>query len=191
MGNYKEMLDYLWLTEHIQWDLALYGLFFLNLLMLFMQGDGNAFGTMLCIAVMVSCVIDKTYAFGYMLDPAPYTAEQYHSEVFIGTYLIRVAMFVGPLTIAGSTKNPKLRFIAIIAGVSGCSYMFARWYTDQRESNVKGTIGYLHLGAQSLMVTLVLVRAIAREKLAVVVDRNVPGAVFSDLAADDVEVKLA
>ncbi|MBN1565819.1 MAG: hypothetical protein JXA10_18395, partial [Anaerolineae bacterium] len=111
-----------------------------------MQGDGSAFASLICIIILVSVVIDKTFGFGYMLDPGPYTPEVCHEQIFFGTYLIRVAMFVGPLSIAGMTQNPKSRGVAIVAGISGGVYMFARWYYDQRDSPYEDIVCSSYIG---------------------------------------------
>ncbi len=191
MENFNEMVKLLGLTDQIQWDFALYWLFFINVILLMVQPEGSAFATMLGIAVLVSAVIDKTFAFGYMLDPGAYTPQKYHEEVFIGTYLVRVAMFVGPLTVAGSTKDPKVRGLAIIAGISGGVYMFARWFFQQYKSDVKGRISYLDIqfALQDVGLLLLLGRVWLRHHFTV--NRNIPVTVLGNVASDDVEIKIA
>lgn len=191
MENFNEMLDLLGLTDQIQWDLALYWIFFINVILLMVQPEGSAFATLLCIVVLVSAVIDKTLAFGYMLDPGAYTPQKYHEEVFIGTYLIRVAMFVGPLTIAGSTKNSKVRGLAILAGISGGAYMFARWFFQQYKSDVKGRISYLDIqfALQDVGLLLLLGRVWLRYHFTV--NRDIPVTVSGNIASDDIEIKIA
>jgi hypothetical protein len=192
MDQFKEMLNALWLTDEIHWDLALYGLFLLNLILLIMQTEGSALATFLLIVVLVSLIIDKTRAFGYMIefDMTRYTREQFHEQIFIGTYLIRVAMFAIPLSIAGMTKNSKSRGPAVVAGISGGAYMFTRWFFEQRET--PGTdigVGYVPvvMMVQHIGLLLILARITLRNKLRNVY-RDIPVTVAGDFAAHDVEI---
>ncbi|HMM73846.1 MAG TPA: hypothetical protein PKC22_16750, partial [Rhodocyclaceae bacterium] len=69
-----------------------------------------------------------------MFPASPYyTREQCHEQIFIGTYLIRAAIFAAPLSVAGMTKNPGSRLWGIVAGILGGVYMFARWFMEQRD----------------------------------------------------------
>lgn len=192
MDQFKEMINALWLTDQIQWDIALYVLFFLNLVLLIMQTEGSAFATLLLIIVLVAIIIDKTLAFGYMIDfdMTRYTRERFHEEIFIGTYLIRVAMFAVPLSIAGMTKNPKSRGPAVIAGVGGGAYMFVRWFSEQR--NAPGTdigLGYVPM-LQYMGLLLMAARFTLRNRLCFV-DRDIPVTVPGELAAHDVEIEFS
>ena len=191
MENLKEMVDYLWLTDELHWDLALYWIFLINVVMLFTLPDGSTLGTFIAIVVIIGSVIDKVFGFGFMLDPGRYTPEHYHAKIFIGTYLMRAVMFVGPLSVAGSTDSPKARFVGIIAGLSGGVYSFARWYFDQRDVSTTDIGVYLHwdMLAQSAGMTLLLARlALGRRVRLGFVHRNVPVTITRDLAAHDVEV---
>jgi hypothetical protein len=194
MDTLKPMIDALWLTNEPMWDLALYWLFILNIALLMMQGEGQALASLLLMIVLVSIVIDKTWGFGYMLDPGPYTPVKCHEEIFFGTYLIRVAMFVFPLMIAGMTHNPKSRGVGILAGISGGIYMFGRWYMEQRNSTSTALFcAYLFSGQflmQNAGMVLIVARIALRRRLGFV-NRNVPVAVFSDFGANDVEVDLS
>jgi len=189
MENLKEMIDYLWLTDDLHWDLALYWIFLINIVMLFTLPDGSTLGTSIAIIVIIGAVIDKVYGFGFMLDPGRYTPERYHAEIFIGTYLMRAVMFVGPLSVAGSTDNPKTRAVGILAGLSGGVYSFARWYFDQREVSTTDIGLYLHweMFAQSAGMVLVLAHLALRRRFGFV-HRDVPVTVTRVLAAHDVEV---
>ena len=183
MEELREMVNALGPSDKIHWDLALYWIFIINIVVMMMQPEGSAFTTLLGILVLVSAVIDKTYGFGYMFDPGPYSPKQCHEEVFIGTYLIRVAMFVAPLAIAGSTTNPKSRGVAVLAGISGGVYMFTRWYFDQRDITTTAItcsyIGFFMLAA----------RVLWHERLfPVTVHRHIPVTVAGDLATHDIEV---
>jgi len=195
MADVKEMISALGLTDEIHWDIALYVLFFLNLILMSLQSGSSAFGALLSIVILVSIVLDKTRAFGYMLDPGPYGPTRCHEEIFLGTYLIRVAMFALPLTIAGMTKNGKARGLGILTGIAGGAYMFIRWYMEQRDVTTKDlTCAYLFttFALQNVGVILVIARLYWRENLHLgTVYRDIPVTVTRDLAAHDVEVEIA
>ena len=184
--DYKAMLESLWLTDQPLWDFALYGLFLLNIILLITVPSESSFGTMLGILVLISIVIDKTYAFGYLMK-SPYP-KACHAKIFIGTYLIRAVMFVAPLTIAGSTDSGKARGMGIIAGLAGGAYMFGRWFMDQR-GVTSSTITcqnpeVVGAGAQAL---LLLGYWVARRS-ARLVNGHVPIPIARELAAHEVEV---
>jgi drug/metabolite transporter (DMT)-like permease len=148
---------------------------------------------MLSIAVLISIFIDKTYAFGYILKPTDMTPEYCHAKIFIGTYLLRVVIFVAPLTIAGSTDEGKVRAGAILAGIGGAIYSFIRWFMDQRE--VSGTrITCMNpaetaMMLQSLGIMLVLAKIALRDRFLLgTIHRHVPVAVPLELAAHEVEI---
>lgn len=191
MENLKEMIDYLWLTDKLHWDLALYWIFLINVVMLFSLPDGSTLGTLISIAVILGAVIDKVYGFGFMLDPGRYSPERYHAEIFIGTYLVRAVMFVGPLSVAGSTTNPKTRAVGILAGLSGGVYTFVRWYFEQREVSTTDIGLYLHwdMLAQSAGMALALGRlALGRRLRLGSIYRDIPVTVAGVFAAHEVEV---
>ena len=184
--DYKAMLELLWLTDQPLWDFALYGLFLLNIILLITVPSESSFGTMLGILILISIVIDKTYAFGYLMK-SPYPKEC-HAKIFIGTYLIRAIMFVAPLTIAGSTDSGKARGMGIIAGLAGAAYMFGRWFMEQRNV-VSSTITCQNpevaiAGAQAL---LLLGYWVARRSVRLV-NGHIPIPIARELAAHEVEV---
>jgi hypothetical protein len=188
METLKEMVNALGPTDQLQWDVALYTLFFFNIVLLALLPDGSTMGTLLSIVVLISVVIDKTYAFGYILkSPNP---EYCHAKIFIGTYLIRAAMFVAPLTIAGSTHEGKVRTMGIVAGVWGGVYMFGRWFFDQRDiSSTQITCMNTDITIQSAGMILMLARLVLRNRLCLgTVHRDIPAAILGDLPAHEVEV---
>ncbi|MBN2302941.1 MAG: hypothetical protein JXQ72_00600 [Anaerolineae bacterium] len=184
MDDVKAMAEALWLTDKLQWDIFLYLIFFLNVITLMILPDGSpAIYTMILIGVLMSAVIDKTYAFGYMLNPTYYTPEECHGEIFIGTYLIRALMFAGPLMLAGTTDKGSIRFLTIVAGILGAVYMFARWYFDQRE------VSSLEIMCESVGMLLVFGRLVWRRRLLVgTVNRHIPVTIPGDLAAHEIEI---
>jgi len=188
METLKEMVNALGPSDQLQWDIALYTLFFLNAVLLMLLPDGSTLGTFLSIVVLISVVIDKTFAFGYILKaPDP---KYCHAKIFIGTYLIRAAMFVAPLTIAGSTHEGKVRGAGILAGIAGAVYMFGRWFFEQRDVNAtRITCLNTEVMIQSAGMILVLARLVLRDRLLLgTVHRGIPAAILGDLPAHEVEV---
>ncbi len=133
MENVQEIINALGPSDQLHWDIILYVLFFLNLVLLIMLPDGATLHTMLTILVLLAVFIDKTYAFGHFMNSGRYTPETCHAKIFIGTYIIRAAMFVVPLIIAGSTDEDKVRALGILLGLIAIGYILGRWYIDQRE----------------------------------------------------------
>ena len=195
MNELKQMIDALWLTDKIYWDIALYWIFFINLVVRFVLPDGSTLQTGITIITLLAVVIDKVYAFGYMFDSGRYGAIRCHEAIFFGTYIIRIIMLVAPLTVAGSTNSDRTRAVAILAGISGGVYAFTRWYVDQRDvSTTALTCAFLNVSmmAQNAGLALIVAKLILRERLFLgAVHRHVPVAVLVDLPADEVEVQAA
>ena len=184
--DYKAMLESLWLTDQPLWDFALYGLFLLNIILLIVVPSESSFGTMLGIVILISIVIDKTYAFGYLMK-SPYPKDC-HAKIFIGTYLIRAIMFVAPLTIAGSTESGKARGMGILAGLAGGAYMFGRWFMEQRDV-VSTTITCQNPEAVAASAqALLLLGYVAARRSVRLVNGHVPLPIARELAAHEVEV---
>lgn len=177
-------------SDTLAWDLTLYALFLLNVVILLLLPDGSTLGTVLSIAVILCLFIDKTYAFGHLLDSGPYSPEYCHAKIFVGTYLIRAVIFAAPLTVAASTDKGSVRTLGVIAGIGGAVYMFLRWFSDQREVDAPNITCFdSEAMVHSASLVLVLGRVALRNRLNLwAVDRNVPGAVPGDLAAHEVEV---
>lgn len=195
MAEIKQMIDALWLTDKIYWDLLLYWIFLLNVIILFVLPDGSSFQTTITIITIMAVVIDKVYAFGYMLDAGRYTPQRCHEAIFFGTYIIRIIMLVAPLTVAGSTSNGKVRGIGILAAISGGIYAFTRWFIDQRNvSSTALTCAFLDLGfaAQTAGMVLILAKIALRDRLSLgAIHRHIPITVLAELPADEVEVQAA
>jgi len=177
-------------SDTLAWDLTLYTLFLLNVVILLLLPDGSTLGTVLSIAVILCLFIDKTFAFGHLLDSGPYSPEYCHAKIFVGTYLIRAVIFAAPLTIAASTDKGSVRTLGVIAGIGGAIYMFLRWFSDQREVEAPNiTCFNSEVMVHSASLVLVLGRVALRNRLRLwTVYRDVPGAVLGDLAAHEVEV---
>ncbi len=173
------------------WNIALYVLFFLNIILLLIVPDGDSMHTMLIIFILMGIIIDKAFAFGYLLDaPNPIKC---HTEDFLGTYLIRAYMFIGPWIVAGATSEGKVRGLGILVGLGGLAYSVARWFLEQREAG-DGNITCFITGlwaAQALLPFLPLAYAVLRRKLALFVDGHVPVTIVGELAAYEIEVERA
>ena len=190
MAEFKEIISALGPYEGgLGWSIALYTLFFFNLILLLIEG--SSFGTNIGIVVLLALFIDKTFAFGHMFNPSGMDPRLCHSEVFFGTYLARVAMFAGPFAIAGATKNGKARAVAILAGLGGMTYMFGRWFLEQRESNVTSVTCMVDakVMVQTVGMLLVLARITLRDRFRLgTVDRHIPVTITGELAPDEIEI---
>lgn len=190
MGDFQPIIDAIGPTENLHWDIFLYTLFFFNLIMMFILPDGATLHTMLIIFVLISIFIDKTYAFGHLLNSDTYDPETCHAKVFVGTYLIRALIFVSPLMIAGSTEEGKVRGLAILLGILGAGYMIGRWFLEQREYEGEDIV-CMNAGtvAQNTVMIITLAYAtLRRSAVLLAVNRVVPGAILRELAPDEVEV---
>jgi hypothetical protein len=193
MEEVKAIINSVGLTDLWYWDITLYALFFVNIIILVILPDGSTMGTMLSILVLICIFIDKTYAFGFILKPTDMTPEYCHSRIFIGTYLVRVVIFIAPLTIAGSTDEGKIRAGAIVAGIGGAVYSFLRWFMEQREvSTTRITCmnpAETEMVLQSLGIVLILAKVALRDRfLPGTIHRSVPVAVPLELAPHEVEI---
>lgn len=190
MDELREIFSALWLTDELHWDIALYILFVLNLILLIQQPDGQPLPTGLVIIVLVAIVIDKVKAFGYMFPPsAYYTREQCHEQIFVGTYLIRAVIFAAPLSVAGMTKNPGSRPVGILAGVLGGAYLFVRWYLEQRNVATTDLFCATAFAGMALYQTGLALFGGRGRLLLGRVHRHAPVLVAVELAADGVEIE--
>jgi hypothetical protein len=192
MADAKEILGSLGPSSGgLHWSIMLYWIFLINLIIMLMEG--SSFGTNIGIVVMICAFIDKTWAFGYMFNPENGVfddPEICHTKAFVGTYLIRVFMFAGPFTIAGATKNGKVRGAAILAGLSGVAYMIGRWYLDQRDFETSRiTCLNTDMVIQSVGLVLVLAKIALRDCFHLgTIHRHIPCAVTRQLTPDELEV---
>ena len=68
MGEFGEIISALKPSAGgLGWSITLYTLFFLNIILLLMEG--TSFGTNIGIVVLLCLFIDKTFAFGHMFNP--------------------------------------------------------------------------------------------------------------------------
>ena len=133
------------------WDGMVYGLLFFSLIGLFMLSQGSMSDTLLISGVVMFCVLDKTYAWGYIVKPdgvypgMPTDCTLYPNIcerdvrvaahlIHLGTYMMRVLMFAFPLVVMGQTRVGKARIIAGMIAVYAGVYSAARWYFQQRNA---------------------------------------------------------
>lgn len=136
---------------HEIWDYIVYGLFILGLVTLFALGEkGSQRDTIMVSVAIFICVLDKAYAWGYIMDPqgvfpqgpgGEFTRQQRidaHISHF-GTYAMRVLLFSLPIVVAAQTKAKAGRALAGLMAIAGAIYSFGRWYDEQR--NAGGSSG--------------------------------------------------
>ncbi len=99
------------------YDIFLYIIFFLALIVMFMQSDKQLVPTILAGLVGALAVIAKLNVF----LPKEF-----------GSLVVNAGIFVFPLITAGITKAKKSQPLAIIAGVLGGVYFFIFWVISQR-----------------------------------------------------------
>lgn len=188
------------------WDGLVYGLLFFSLIALFMLSQGSMRDTLMISAVVMFCILDKTYAWGYIVKPAgvlpgmnPDLERQVRVNahlVHLGTYLMRVLMFAFPLVIAGQTRVGKARVLAALLAVYAGVYSAARWYFQQR--NAGGAVFMIDwLEPQSIFRSSMLVVGIGalshrwyRNRFRSI-DWETEMLVGGVLASDDTEIEVA
>lgn len=99
------------------YDILLYIIFFLALIVMFMQSDKQLVPTILAGLVGALAVIAKLNVF----DPKAF-----------GSLVINAGIFVFPIIVAGITRAKRSQGPAIIAGVLGGIYFFLFWVVSQR-----------------------------------------------------------
>lgn len=193
MGDLQEIIKGLGPTDQLHWDITLYVLFLLNIVVLLTVPEGNSTATFLSIMVLVFIFMDKTYAFGYMANSGDkYSAEDCHAKIFVGTYLIRAGMFIAPFSIAGFVSEGKSRGPAVLAGIGAVVYSFLRWFMDQREVEAPEITCYnTEVMLQSAGMFLILAKIALRDRLLLgTIYRRVPRAVLGQTATHEVEIEL-
>ena len=99
------------------WDIFLYLVFFLAVIIMFMQSDKQLVPTLMAGGVAAMAVIAKLD----VLDPREF-----------GSLVINVGMFVLPMIIAGITKAKKSQAPAVICSGFAGIYFFLFWFISQR-----------------------------------------------------------
>ena len=99
------------------YDLFLYVIFFLAVIVMFMQSDKQTIPTILMAAVAAFAVISKLN----ILTPKAF-----------GTLILNIGMGVIPLIVAGISSAKKSVPLAVITGVIGIVYFIMFWLISQR-----------------------------------------------------------
>ena len=99
------------------YDIFLYIIFFLAVIVMFMQSDKQLVPTMIMAGVAAMAVLAKLSIF----PPKDF-----------GSLVINAGMFVLPLIVAGITSAKKSQAPAIIGGVLAGVYFFLFWVVSQR-----------------------------------------------------------
>lgn len=99
------------------WDIFLYLIFILAVVVMFMQSDKQLVPTLMAGGVAAMAVIAKLD----VLDAREF-----------GSLVINAGMFVLPLIIAGITQAKKSQAPAVIGAVFAGIYFFLYWFVAQR-----------------------------------------------------------
>lgn len=99
------------------YDIFLYIMFVLNLVLMFMQSDKENITTIMAGLAAALCVIAKLSVF----DPKEF-----------GSLIVNAGVLVLPLLVFGITRTKKSRPLGIISGVLGGVYFFLYWFISQR-----------------------------------------------------------
>jgi len=195
---------------HEMWDIVVYVIFFIGLLGLVFLGDeASMMDTLFISAAVFVAVLDKVYAWGYILTPPGYEGVvaaggtiprevrvEYH-VTHLGTFVMRVLMFALPLVVVGQTKSSRVRGIALLITIIGVVYTAARWFTEIRESQGNTGLGFIFSepqimfqGSLFLLIAGDLVCRRYWRRLRGVNWRN-PLQIRRMLATDDAEIEVA
>lgn len=152
------------------WDYALYFLFAVGMIALaFMNSKGaRQMDSYFITIATFFVVLDKLYVFGFLFagpesldfaDLGGYTTEQLKPIVVathtkhLGTYLIRVLMFVLPLVVIGSTRSARVRIFAGIFTISAGVYSAGRWFDQIYDpADTKPTTGAMAMLQASMLI---------------------------------------
>ncbi|MBL8116842.1 MAG: hypothetical protein J0L63_09715 [Anaerolineae bacterium] len=99
------------------YDILLYIVFFLNLILMFSQSDKQTVPTIFAGGAAALAVLAKLQVF----PPRDF-----------GSLVINAGMFVLPLIVVGITKAKKTIPLGVISGVIAGVYFFAYWFFSQR-----------------------------------------------------------
>jgi hypothetical protein len=115
------------------WDYFAYVIFALALIAMVVSGEDNLMTTLFLGFVIIGAVMDKTYAFGYIVEEqtAPLAVRVDAHINFFGTLVMRALLFSLPLIAAFQTKNKRTRTLAGLLAFLGLVYALGRWYAEQ------------------------------------------------------------
>lgn len=191
---------------HEIWDYFVYGLFVFGLITLFALGEkGSQRDTIMISLFIFICVLDKAYAWGYIMDPSgtfpqgpggEYTRQQRLDAhiVHFGTYAMRVMLFSLPIIVTAQTKAKAGRFFAGALSIAGLVYSFGRWYDEQRNAGGSSGISWILTEEPQVLMAygsflLVMGELLCRRYLRV--NGGYPVAVVRMLASHHTEVQIA
>lgn len=190
---------------HELWDYAIYGLFVLGLIALFALGEkGSQRDTIMISLAVFICVLDKAYAWGYIVDPSgvfpqgpggEYTRDQRITAhiTHFGTYAMRVLLFALPVVVAAQTKSKSGRVFAGLLFIAGAVYSFGRWYDEQRNSSGSTGLSWLLTEEPQVLLAhgsfvLALGELLCRRYLGI--NRRHPMPIVGMLTPHDTEVQV-
>ncbi len=99
------------------YDIFLYIIFFMNLILMFGQSDKQTVPTIFAGAAAALAVIAKLDVF---------------SPKSFGSLIVNAGMLVLPLLVVGISKAKKVMPLGVISGVLAGLYFFAFWFFSQR-----------------------------------------------------------
>lgn len=121
--TFQEVLQNLLPTSgSLLYDIFLYPIFFLSLIVLFMQSDKQLTPTLMMAATLLLVVLAKLTI----------NANQPFRRADIGMLFVNIAIFVLPALVAALSKAKRSRPLAIFAFVLGAVYTALYWLTFQR-----------------------------------------------------------
>ena len=127
---------------HEIWDIAVYAIFVIGLLgVLFLGEEGSMTDTLFISFAVFVAVLDKVYAWGYIMTPPGYVAGADITRearvaahvTHFGTFAMRVLMFALPLIVVGQTDSTRVRVIALLIVGIGIAYTAGRWFDEIRK----------------------------------------------------------
>lgn len=149
-------------------DYFVYVVFFMALITIALLGNKSpTLHTALIGLVMLFALMDKAYAWGYVIEPETITVNKAFYEanpdldreervrvhtIHLGTWLMRVGMIVCPLAVIGSTKVGRVRTLTGIMVLLGVLYAAFRWFTEQREAEDPVLSWFIQEGAPHIMM---------------------------------------
>lgn len=149
---------------HELWDIAAYAIMVIGLIGLMFLGDkASTTDTMFISAAVFIAVLDKVYAWGYIVTPEgfegvaaaggviPREARVNAHVTHFGTFAMRVMMFALPLVTVGQTRSTRVRAIAILVTLICLAYTIGRWFAEIRGSSGGTGLGYVESEPQNIL----------------------------------------
>jgi predicted branched-subunit amino acid permease len=109
-------------SQTLLYDIFLYPIFFISLIVVFMQSDKQLLPTLLMASTVLLTLLSKLSV----------TAREPFHPAEIAMLFINLAMFIFPALVAPMTKAKKSRAPAIFVAVLAFVYTFLFWFINQR-----------------------------------------------------------